>query len=179
MNANDIIDKYYTAQNPQLRDILITHSVLVKKKALSICDSHPELNADRAFVENGAMLHDVGIFLTDAPTIYCFGKEPYLRHGFLGAELMRREGYPEIAGVCERHTGAGLTAEAIEKESLPLPLRDFLPRTIEEQIICFADKFFSKTHLTKEKTPEMALRSLRRFGDDGMERFKHWMDIFL
>jgi uncharacterized protein len=48
----------------------------------------------------------------------------------------------KFARICERHTGSGLTAEEIVSGGLPLPERDFLPETLEEKIICLADKFF-------------------------------------
>ena len=87
MNYNAIIDKYY-ADNASLRNILLVHSRAVTAKALTIVDTHPELNADRQFVEEAAMLHDIGIFLCDAHGISCFGSEPYLCHGHLGACLL-------------------------------------------------------------------------------------------
>jgi uncharacterized protein len=104
--------------------------------------------------------------------------EPYLCHGVLGAELLRKEGYPRHARVCERHTGAGLTLQEIERRQLPLPHKDLLPETLEEQLICYADKFFSKTHPDVEKSAEKALRSLEPFGEAGCERFKKWMEQF-
>ena len=177
MNPYDIIDKYYS-DNAKLRDLLVTHSELVTAKALKAAGMHPELDIDAQFVKEAGMLHDIGIFLTDAPGIYCHGKEPYLCHGILGAELMRKENYPRHARVCERHTGAGLTAEEIEKQNLPLPHKDFLPETIEEKLICYADKFYSKTHPTVEKTVEQAMASLRKFGDEGAARFEEWVKLF-
>ncbi len=177
MDYNSIIDHYYPEEG-ELKHILIVHSRLVAEKALSIVDRHPELHADRQFVEEAAMLHDIGIFLTNAPSIYCFGSEPYIRHGILGADLMRREGYPRHALVCERHTGAGISLKDIQTQSLPLPPQDFLPQSIEEQIVCYADKFFSKTRLEEEKTIEQALRSLLKFGEDGSARFLAWTKVF-
>lgn len=173
-----IIDKYYPEDN-ELRNILIVHSRRVADKALEIVDNHPELNANRDFVEEAAMLHDIGIFMTDAAGIQCFGDKPYICHGTLGAELMREEGYPEHALVCERHTGAGLSVSDIERQQLPIPHRDLLPVSIEEQIVCFADKFFSKTKLDKEKSVEAALRSVAKFGDESAARFTKWMQMFL
>lgn len=177
MNYQAIIDKYYTEEN-ELRRILLIHSRSVADKALKIVDSHPELHLDRQFVEEAAMLHDIGIFLTDAPGIQCFGSQPYICHGRIGAELMRKEGYDRHARVCERHTGAGITLAEIEKQQLPLPHQDFLPETLEEQLICYADKFYSKTHLDGEKSTEKAIKSLTKFGEDGVARFRHWIDIF-
>ena len=60
--------------------------------------------------------------------------------------LVRSEGYPRHALVCERHTGAGLALEDIIAQNLPVPHRDMLPVSMEEQVVCFADKFYSKTH---------------------------------
>lgn len=157
----------------------MVHSRNVADKALEIVDSHPELGADRQFVEEAAMLHDIGIFMTDAAGIHCFGDKPYICHGTLGAELLRKEGYPHHALVCERHTGAGLSLADIERQQLPIPHRDLLPVSIEEKIICFADKFYSKTKLEKEKTVEAALASVAKFGDESASRFTEWIKIFL
>ena len=173
-----IIDKYYT-DNPPLRDLLLLHSRLVANKALAIVDSHPELGADRVFIEEAAMLHDIGIFLTDAAPIHCFGKYHYICHGYQGAELLRKEGLPRHALVAERHTGTGLTLKQILDRDLPVPHRDMIPVSIEEKIICFADKFFSKTRPEEEKTVEQAVRSLEKFGAEGVETFRNWCIEFL
>lgn len=177
MDYNKIIDKYYPEAN-QLRDIFFTHSTLVAKRALAICDAHPELHLDRQFVEEAAMLHDIGIFRCDAPGICCHGTEPYLRHGLIGGEIMRSEGFPRHARVCERHTGAGLTREEIINQDLPLPHQDFLPETLEEKLVCYADKFYSKSHPDREKTFEQAKKSIARFGEDGLRRFLEWKVMF-
>lgn len=177
MNYQAIIDKYYQEDN-ELRHILITHSRAVTDKALRIADQHPELDIDRQFVEEAAMLHDIGIFRCDAPGICCYGTEPYICHGRIGAELLREEGYPRHARVCERHTGAGLTLDDIVSQDLPLPHLSFLPETVEERLICYADKFFSKTRPDREKTFEQAEHSLMKFGEAGVERFRQWHKVF-
>ena len=124
------------------------------------------------------MLHDIGIFKCNAAGIQCFGTEPYICHGRIGAELLRSEGFPRHARVCERHTGAGITKAQIIAQNLPLPQQDFLPETMEEKVICYADKFFSKTHLDREKTIEQAEKSLSKFGDEGVLRFREWEKCF-
>ena len=172
-----IIDKYYSGDG-DLRTILIIHSQSVARKALQIVSLHPELNLDREFIEEAAMLHDIGIIKTDAPGIKCFGTEPYICHGILGAEMLRLEGLPCHARVCERHTGAGLSLNEIVSQNLPLPHQDFLPETLEEQVICYADKFFSKTHLDREKSIEKAEKSIAKFGEEGLARFKQWEKMF-
>jgi len=173
-----LIDKYYS-DNSALRNILLVHSEDVAKKALMIVDQHLELNADRDFVEEAALLHDIGIVKTNAPSIFCFGNEPYIRHGILGAEIVNAEGLGQYARVCSRHTGTGLPANEIIEQNLPLPHMDLVPETIEEQIICFADKFFSKTKLNQEKSVEQVKMSLRKFGDDSVKRFEKWCKMFL
>ena len=62
---------------------------------------------------------------------------------------------------------------------MPLPHQDMQPQSIEEQIICFADKFFSKTRLDTEKSVEQARRSLEKFGSEGLAKFDAWCERFL
>lgn len=177
MNVIEIINKYYP-QGKQ-RDILVIHSKSVAFKALQIATNHPELELDRAFLEEAAMIHDIGVFLTNASVIECFGTEPYISHGYLGADIMRKEGYPQHALVCERHTGAGISLQRILEHGLQLPHRDLLPVSMEEQVICFADKFFSKTNLYHEKSIEKARKSISKYGEDGIKRFDSWCERFL
>ena len=178
MDALAIINKYYPEDN-ELKHILLTHSRSVADKALWIADRHPELELDRSFLEEAALLHDIGVFLTDAPGIHCYGINPYICHGYLGSQLMQQEGYPRHALVCERHTGAGMSLPSILAQNLPVPHRDMVPVSLEEQVICFADKFFSKTRLDQEKSIERALKSISKFGEEGVERFHNWCERFL
>ena len=178
MDALAIINKYYPEEN-ELKHILLVHSRSVADKALQIACRHPELSLDCAFLEEASLLHDIGIFMTDAPGIFCFGDKPYICHGTLGAALLRDEGYPQHALVCERHTGAGISLKQIQEQNLPIPHRELVPVSMEEQVICFADKFYSKTKLDKEKTVDKALASIERYGEEGVERFKKWCEMFL
>lgn len=164
--------------NEALERLLIRHSGDVAARALRIAAAHPELEIDTDFLRQAAMLHDIGCTLVNAPGICCHGSEPYIRHGILGGELLRREGLPRHARVAERHTGTGLTAAEIIRRQLPLPPQDFTPETIEEQIICYADKFYSKSHPEQEKTPQQALRSLEKFGAKGLQVFQAWRARF-
>ena len=178
MNPLTLIDKFYPEEN-ELKRILLVHSRSVTDKALALAKKHPELDLDLTFIEEAAMLHDIGIFLTDAPDIQCFGTHPYICHGYLGADLVRKEGFPRHALVCERHTGAGLSLQDIEEQGLPVPHRDMVPVSLEEEIICFADKFFSKTKLDKEKSIEKARKSVEKHRGNGVQRFDRWCELFL
>ena len=126
------------------------------------------------------MLHDIGMFMTHAPGIDCQGKYPYICHGYLGRGLLEKEGLPRHALVCERHTGVGITREDIRRQQLPLPDRDMVPESLEEQIICFADKFFSKNpeRLTKELSLEAIRENMARFGREKAAQIDRWADFF-
>lgn len=166
-----IIEKYYPGGS-RLRDILVCHSRQVADKALAI-NRRLSLGLDPELVEAAAMLHDIGIFMTDAPGIDCHGTEPYLRHGMLGAALLREEGVDEaVARVAERHTGAGITVDDIRRLELPLPERDFMPETLLERLVCYADKFYSKTSLTTEKTLDRVRASMLKHSQETLDRFE-------
>ena len=93
INPLDIIRKYYTLDSLAGQSLLI-HSQLVRDKAQSLAIRHPEMDLDIPFIQEAAMLHDIGIFLTKAPDIGCFGEHPYICHGYLGADLLRRSSAP-------------------------------------------------------------------------------------
>ncbi|MDR2921155.1 MAG: HD domain-containing protein [Tannerella sp.] len=178
MDPLEIIRKYYAVDSEAYR-ILVIHSRQVTDKAVEIAKIHPEMNLDIPFIEEAAMLHDIGVFLCDAPDIGCYGEAEYICHGYLGADLMRSEGYPRHALVCERHTGTGISLDMIEKRQLPLPHRDMQPQSLEELLICFADKFYSKTKLTTEKPVEKIRKSLSKYGEEEVLRFNDWYKLFL
>ena len=177
MDYQAIIDKYYPADD-ELRRVLLQHSRQVADKCLQIVRKHKELPVDVQFLEEAAMLHDIGIYRCDAPSIHCHGTEPYIMHGTIGAELLRAEGFPRHARVAERHTGTGLTREAIVRQQLPLPHEDFLPETLEEQIVCYTDKFYSKSRPEHVRTVAQAAQSLEKFGADGVRKFLDWATSF-
>ena len=90
MDFMAIIDFFYR-EHPALREKLLSHSRDVCRKALEIADNS-SVTVDRNVVTAGAMLHDIGIFRCHAPSILCLGDEPYLRHGLIGGNLLRRYG---------------------------------------------------------------------------------------
>ena len=172
--VDNIIDYYFPeAEVPELRNILLVHSKAVADKARNICQKHPELKADEQFVYDAAMLHDIGIIRCNAPSIHCFGTEDYLKHGPLGAEMLTEasqvfgDKIPDMEKykrVCARHTGTGLPG--------------LEPETIEEIIVCYADKFFSKSHPERQKTYQEAMHSLEKFGEEGLVIFSKWHERF-
>ena len=174
-----LISKYYAPGSPAYL-ILVEHSTAVAGKALGIAKKIAPLTADLEFIEEAAMLHDIGIFMTEGPEIGCFGDEDYICHGFLGRELLEKEGLPAHALVCERHVGVGISVDDIDSHKLPIPRRDMLPLTLEEKIICFADKFFSKKMdaLNKEKTLDQVRKEIGRYGAEQLKRFEEMVRDF-
>ncbi|MBB3187582.1 HD domain-containing protein [Microbacter margulisiae] len=178
METLTLLQKYFDPSSLAYT-ILVKHSYSVTQKAIAIAESHPEWNPDISFIKEAAMLHDIGIFLTNAPAIGCFGKHQYIEHGYLGSNILKAEGLPRHALVCERHTGMGLSIQEIVEKNLPLPHRNMIPLTLEEQIICYADKFFSKSQNNKEFSIDEVRISLTKYGPQVIQQFDKWTSLFL
>lgn len=167
-----LIERYYHPLS-EAYHILVQHSWEVRSLALEIAERHPRRREiDFSLLDEGAMLHDIGVFLTDAPKIDCHGREPYIRHGYLGAELLRSLGMPRHARIAERHTGSGLTMEMITTQGIDLPPGIYCPETLEEKIVCYADSFYSKTKLGRRKTYEEVRHSIERYGEEALRRLE-------
>lgn len=177
MDPYQLINKYYTPDS-ELHHVLVRHSEQVRDLALEVARQHPEFNLDTAFIAEAAMLHDIGIFRCNAPRIFCEGPYEYIQHGYLGAEILHSEGFPKHALVCERHTGTGISLEIILERNLPLPHRDMRPISLEEQIICYADKFFSKTELNSIHSVERIRKQLNHYGEENVQIFDAWHQKF-
>ncbi|MFP3979926.1 MAG: HDIG domain-containing metalloprotein [Desulfobacterales bacterium] len=179
MNPLDLIREYYRP-GTLAYDVLVRHCEAVTEAALCLAGRVPHLVPDPGFIREAAMLHDIGVLDTDAPGIGCFGNHPYICHGNMGRMMLEKHGLPDHARVCERHIGAGLSAADICAQGLPLPKRDMLPQTVAEQIICFADTFFSKTPPPDgtRRSVDAVIASLAPYGADKVERFRGWLELF-
>jgi uncharacterized protein len=180
MDALAVIETYYP-KGSALYKILVDHSCQVAEKSLEIAGHIPHLAPDLEFIETAAMLHDIGIFMTRSGAIGCEGEFPYICHGYLGRQILDEQGLdPAFGLVAERHTGAGITLDNIVQGNLPLPRRDMVPVTLEEKIICCADKFFSKNPKNKDRimTPHLIVEALFKINPDHSERFAAWVEEF-
>lgn len=170
--------------DPRCMEILTIHSSLVWRKAEEIARRSRYADCiDYGFVREASMLHDYGIIGVDAPGIYCRGAAPYMQHGILGAAHLRAvdpKRYARHARVCETHIGAGLTAADIRSGNLPLPEADYLPVTLEEKLIAYADNFFSKNPecLCAEKSFEHIAQSASKHGSGTLERLYALRDMW-
>jgi uncharacterized protein len=175
----EIIEKYYPQESFRYY-IYLPHSRVVTDLALRIARMHPQFHADEEILEFGGMLHDIGILFTNTPEIGCYGDLPYIAHGYKGRELLEKEGLPLIAPICERHIGVGISVADIETHNLPVPKRDMTPKSIEEKIICYADKFYSKStkNLLYPKPMHKVIKSIGKYGEDKLKVFEGMMDLF-
>jgi uncharacterized protein len=122
------------------------------------------LDLDEDLVRAGALLHDIGVYRLESSA--------YVRHGVLGHELLASLGFPvEICRFASCHTGVGITRDDVVRQGLPIPPDDYVPRTPEEELVLYADKFHSK------RTPPVFLSGntyaaeVARFGEDKVRRF--------
>ena len=109
------------------------HSEKVAEKAIEIAKKVSNVNVDLNLIEVGAILHDIGRTKTHA-----------LDHGIVGGVILRNKGLPRsVSRICETHILGGLDKE--DAKEVGLPEKDFIPTTIEEKIICLADKYIAGT----------------------------------
>jgi uncharacterized protein len=86
------------------------------------------LKVDIELVEIGALLHDLGR-----------SKNHTVNHALIGAQIAQSMSLPEqVINIIKRHVGAGITTE--EAEFLGWPKDIYMPQTLEEKIVCYADK---------------------------------------
>jgi len=171
----ELLAHYYDLESP-LGRLLLEHSRLVTRRVLELA-ARLEPQPDLQFIAEAGMFHDIGIFLTQAPAIHCHGPNPYITHGIMGRQLLEQASWPRHALVCERHVGTGLTREEIVQQGLPLPHRDMLCRTREEELISYADKFFSKGQPAALSLAQVRAQ-LSRYGPGQLGRFEAWQRAF-
>jgi len=109
------------------------HSEKVAEKAIQIASKIKNAQIDMNLIEIGALLHDVGRTKTHG-----------FKHALIGGKILRQRGFSEkLARICETHILGGLDKEDAKK--FGLPIKNYLPTTLEEKIICLADKHMAGT----------------------------------
>jgi len=98
-------------------------------------------DVDIRLVETGALLHDIG---------RCRSHDIY--HVSKGVEIARELGLPEsVINIIERHVGGGIPDD--EARELGLPKGHYVPETLEEKIVTYADKLIDgRREVTIEAT---------------------------
>ena len=109
------------------------HSEKVADKALEIASKITKTKLDKNLIEIGSILHDIG-----RTRIHGF------KHAYMGGKILRERGISErLARICETHILGGLDKE--DAKSVGLPEKNFYPVTLEEKIVCLADKLTVKS----------------------------------
>ncbi|MFA8300370.1 MAG: HD domain-containing protein [Hyphomicrobiales bacterium] len=177
--AKAIILKHCKIEDKSFR-ILWEHSVVIKDACIRILEANPDITVNKEELILGALLHDIGIIYTKAPDLGCNGKQNYIEHGYLGHDILMKEGLSNIAPFCERHTGTGISKQDIINNELPLPQRDLMPISEEEKILCYADKFFSKSDkdLSTPKPLEKVIKSMSKYGKNNRNRFMEMINRY-
>jgi uncharacterized protein len=86
------------------------------------------LTVDLNLVEVGALLHDIGR-----------SKTHDVDHAVVGVEIAKSLNLPKpIIDIIECHIGGGIGLD--EAEKLGLPAKDYIPKTLEQKIVSYADK---------------------------------------
>ena len=179
MDPIALLQKHFGGNQAAL-EIVYRHSRMVADKALAIAKGANYGAADLVFIEQAALLHDIGVSRIYAPKIHCFGSSPYICHGIIGRTLLEQEGLPQHALVCERHIGVGLSALDIVSQRLPLPEREMSPVSDCERIVALADLFYSKKggELDREKSTARVRSDLFKFGAEKVAIFEGWLSDF-
>jgi uncharacterized protein len=112
------------------RGNVIRHVEKVSELACEIAEACQQrgFHVDVELVEIGGLLHDIGR-----------GKTHSVHHAVIGAQIARSMGVPEpIVSIIKKHVGGGITAREAKKLGWPNDL--YVPQTLEEKIVCYADK---------------------------------------
>ena len=160
MNEKQAVEllKKYAPTEKDFKEVF-AHAKAVQELALRIaedivCNVH---HVDIKFIITASLLHDIGRFKK--------GTEGYstIRHGIIGAEILRKQGLEErYALVCERHIGSGIDEQDIKEQNLDLPSKNYIPESIEEKIICYADSLIFGD---KEGTIEQVLERYKKISE--------------
>ncbi len=137
--------KYAVGKDQQkLLDLVWGHSLVVKDIALQLADNLIKngTRINRELVEIGALIHDIGCYDYYKKN----GDMPYILHGVRGYEILKDEGIDEeIARMTIVHLGVGIVEENVIANNLPLEHKDYIPITLEEELVAYADNFHSKS----------------------------------
>jgi uncharacterized protein len=109
---------------------VINHCEAVAELAIEIAKTCKEIGLDvnLELVEAGALLHDVGRSKTHS-----------VHHAVIGAKIARSVSLPEpVISIIKRHVGGGITASEAKKLGWPKDI--YVPQTLEEKIVSYADK---------------------------------------
>ncbi len=139
---------------------VVKHCLAVTELALKIAKKLQRRGQkiDTELVETGALLHDLGRSKTHT-----------VDHAVIGAQIAQSIGLPEsVINIIKRHVGAGITDE--EAQWLGWPTDVYMPQTLEEKVVAYADKLVSQSKLIPIEKEVKRLRSANK--NEAAERVK-------
>lgn len=149
-------------------DVIIEHCKTVARVARILAEEIRRRGSDIDvdLVYSSALLHDIGRNMTNT-----------VRHGYEGARIAENEGLdPRISEIIRKHVGAGIAPD--EARMLKLPEYDYIPRTIEEKVVCFADKMVDINEV--REFSEEVKRFIRKGHDvDRLKQLKRDIELIL
>ncbi|GAB6887282.1 HD domain-containing protein [Desulfothermus okinawensis JCM 13304] len=160
--AIDLLRRYASDEHAYKK--VMEHSVRVKNIVLKLVDGITK-GVDLDFLKTAALLHDIGRFK------YPPGSKDSIKHGIYGGEILKKHGLYKHARVCETHIGVGITKDDILAQNLPLPLRDFVPESVEEILIAYSDNLDSPG-ISSERDVE------ERFAREVGEGYRNRVQLF-
>jgi uncharacterized protein len=132
------------APNDLVYEIVYGHCRVVNEIA-QWCAGNLNEAVDVEVLRSAALLHDIGTYvLFDEEGVLTHGRL-YPLHAILGAKMIADEGIEaRVAKAVETHVLLGLSKQEILDKPWLLPARDYIPETIEGELLCYADRFHSK-----------------------------------
>jgi uncharacterized protein (TIGR00295 family) len=158
----DILKRYNTPRE------VIQHCIVVTGIVEEYCSKIPQIQKEVAIA--GAMLHDIGRSINHS-----------IFHAVDGVKILENENIDSrIVGIVRNHIGTGITLE--EAEKLGLPSGEYIPQTLEEEIVSFSDNLAAGND--RRSFDETLNRFIDKFGEDshvvkGFFRQKELIDSLL
>ncbi|WP_284761717.1 HD domain-containing protein [Alloscardovia omnicolens] len=167
--------------------LIATHCEIVARLAVILAEQSGQI-VTNTLIE-GALAHDIGTYSvletervnasTEIQAEHVnVGREPifqrniYIQHGTRGYELLLSEGFDEsLAQFARNHTGVGITKAECIQQNLPLEPQDYLPETVEQEIVLLADKFHTKSVPSRFVSVHTARARVEKFGSENIARW--------
>lgn len=162
-------------------ELTLTHSMIVCKIAFQIAEKLEKdfsIYVDKSFLQQGILLHDVGVYSCFDEEFNPKSEKIYIQHGQIGYNLIKKYvGSEPLARIALTHTGfGGIDIDEIEANNLPLEKIDMYQITLEEEIISWADKFHTKW--PRFYTSEEVEAQAAKFGIRNLQIFNFYKNKF-
>lgn len=170
-----LLKKY--APNDEYYELVKIHGEIVYEIAEEIA-SRIDTEVNMPILQASCLLHDIGsyVFLGARNFSKDFAR-CYPGHAIFGAKILQDEGLDDrIWQAIETHVLQGIAARKVQNTSFALPEKDYIPRTIEAKLLCYADRFHSK-HPVFNDFDDFIKRLEKRLPNQA-QKLKEWSEDF-